>query len=166
MRMPISTLPLQSSTDSAPEIARTEAEQSEAKAAFAAAEDVVNQLNIRAPLDGVVYSLPVLQGAYVNPGDLVSQEAAAFPVRVRTFVDEPAGGSRRETESTYPGIALPGYVDSVSRREPPDIRFVHEGSHSHLGKVRLLQYQVARIDVRPLEDRKRIHDPIEWSPDI
>ncbi len=77
---------------SAPEIARVEAEQSEAKAAFAAAEDVVNQLNIRAPLDGVVYSLPVLQGAYVNPGDLVLQEADLSQVRVRAFVDEPDVG--------------------------------------------------------------------------
>jgi HlyD family secretion protein len=77
---------------SAPEIARVEAEQSEAKAAFAATEDVVNQLNIRAPLDGVVYSLPVLQGAYVNPGDLVLQEADLSQVRVRAFVDEPDVG--------------------------------------------------------------------------
>jgi HlyD family secretion protein len=77
---------------SAPEIARVEAEKSEAKAAFAAAEDVVDQLNIRAPLDGVVYSLPVLQGAYVNPGDLVLQEADLSQVRVRAFVDEPDVG--------------------------------------------------------------------------
>jgi len=46
-------------------------------------------LNIRAPFDGVVYSLPVLQGAYVNPGDLVLQEADLAKVRVRAFVDEP-----------------------------------------------------------------------------
>jgi HlyD family secretion protein len=77
---------------SAPEIARVEAEKSEAKAAFAAAEDLVDQLNIRAPLDGVVYSLPVLQGAYVNPGDLVLQEADLSQVRVRAFVDEPDVG--------------------------------------------------------------------------
>ena len=50
---------------------------------------MLSELNIRAPFDGVVYSLPVLQGAYVNPGDLVLQEADLAKVRVRAFVDEP-----------------------------------------------------------------------------
>jgi len=72
-----------------PEIARVEAQNSEAQAALAAAEDVLSQLNIRAPFDGVVYSLPVLQGAYLNSGDLVLQEADLSKVRVRAFVDEP-----------------------------------------------------------------------------
>jgi len=74
---------------SQPEITRVEAQKSEAQAAHAAAEDVLNQLNIRAPYDGIVYSLPVLQGAYLNPGDLVLQEADLSKVRVRAFVDEP-----------------------------------------------------------------------------
>jgi len=74
---------------SQPEISRVEAQKSEAEAALAAAEDVLDQLNIRAPFDGIVYSLPVLQGAYLNPGDLVLQEADLSKVRVRAFVDEP-----------------------------------------------------------------------------
>jgi HlyD family secretion protein len=74
---------------SAPEIARSDAQRTQAEAAYAAAEDRLNQLNVRAPFDGVVYSLPVLQGAYVNPGDLVLQEADLSKVRVRAFVDEP-----------------------------------------------------------------------------
>jgi len=74
---------------SQPEITRVEAQKSEAQAAYAAAEDVLSQLNIRAPFNGVVYSLPVLQGAYLNPGDLVLQEADLSKVRVRAFVDEP-----------------------------------------------------------------------------
>src|SRR5579863_2500985 len=74
---------------SQPEVARVEAQKSEAQAAYLAAEDVLNQLNIRAPFDGVLYSLPVLQGAYLNPGDLVLQEADLSKVRVRAFVDEP-----------------------------------------------------------------------------
>jgi HlyD family secretion protein len=82
----------QKSRYSQPEITRVEAQKSEAQAAYAAAEDVLNQLNIRAPFDGVVYSLPVLQGAYLNPGDLVLQEADLSKVRVRAFVDEPDVG--------------------------------------------------------------------------
>ena len=74
---------------SAPEIARVQAQKAEAEAAYAAAEDHLNQLNVRAPFDGVVYSIPVLQGAYVNPGDLVLQEADLSKARVRAFVDEP-----------------------------------------------------------------------------
>jgi len=77
---------------STPEIARVDAQQSQAKAAYDAAEDALRQLNIRAPSDGVVYSLPVLQGAYVNPGDLILQEADLSKVRVRAFVDEPEVG--------------------------------------------------------------------------
>jgi HlyD family secretion protein len=74
---------------SQPEISRVEAQKSQAQAAYTAAEDVLSELNIRAPFNGVVYSLPVLQGAYVNPGDLVLQEADLAKVRVRAFVDEP-----------------------------------------------------------------------------
>jgi HlyD family secretion protein len=48
---------------SQPEINRVEAQHSEAQAALTAADDVLNQLNIQAPFDGVVYSLPLLQGA-------------------------------------------------------------------------------------------------------
>src|SRR5262249_10945839 len=77
---------------SAPEIAQAEAKKSEAEAAYAAAQDVLHQLNIRAPFTGEVYSLPVLQGSYVNPGDLIVQEANLSKVRVRAFVDEPDVG--------------------------------------------------------------------------
>jgi len=77
---------------SRPEIARVEAEKAQAQAAYDAAQDTLSQLYVRAPFDGVVYSLPVLQGAYVNPGDLVLQEADLSKVRVRAFVDEPDVG--------------------------------------------------------------------------
>jgi HlyD family secretion protein len=77
---------------SQPEVARVEAQKSQAQAALTAAEDLLNQLNIRAPFDGIVYSLPVLLGAYVNPGDLVLQAADLSKVRVRAFVDEPDVG--------------------------------------------------------------------------
>ena len=71
------------------EIAKVEAEKEQAQAAYSAAEDTLSQLNIRAPFDGVIYSLPVVQGGYVNPGDLILQEADLSKVRVRAFVDEP-----------------------------------------------------------------------------
>jgi len=77
---------------STPEVARTQAQKSEAEAAYAAAADTLQQLNIRAPFDGIVYSLPVMQGAYLNAGDLVLELADLSKVRVRAFVDEPDVG--------------------------------------------------------------------------
>jgi len=71
------------------EVAKVEAQRSEAQAAYDAAENTLDQLNIRAPFDGMVFSLPVLAGAYVNAGQLILQEADLSKVRVRAFVDEP-----------------------------------------------------------------------------
>jgi len=91
------------------EIARVEAQKSQAQAAYDAAQDTLSQLNVRAPFDGIVYSLPLLQGAYVNPGDLVLQEADLSKVRVRAFVDEPDVGrlaSGNAIEVTWD--AMPG----------------------------------------------------------
>ena len=74
---------------SKPEVARVEAQRTEAQAAYAAAEDVLAKSNVRAPFDGIVYSLPAKQGAFVNPGDLLLQVADLDKVLVRAFVDEP-----------------------------------------------------------------------------
>jgi len=79
----------QSGRYSTQEISSVQAKQSEAQSAYAAAEDVLRQLLIRAPFSGVVYSLPVKQGTYVNPGDLILQEADLSRVLVRAYVDEP-----------------------------------------------------------------------------
>lgn len=74
---------------SQPEAARVQAQGAEAQSAYAAAQSVLGKLNVRAPFDGIVYSLPVREGNYLNPGDLVLQEADLSQVRVRAFVDEP-----------------------------------------------------------------------------
>jgi len=104
---------------SSPEVARVEAQQSEAQSAYAAAQDVLGRLVIRAPFDGVVYSLPVKRGAYVNPGDLVLQEADLSKVLVRAFVDEPdvarlAPGEKIEvTWDAMPGRVWNGAVSAL-----------------------------------------------------
>ncbi|MGH9556819.1 MAG: HlyD family secretion protein, partial [Terriglobales bacterium] len=74
---------------SRPEVARTAAQLSEAQAAYAAAQNQLQSAIVRAPRAGVVYSLPVRPGAYVNPGDLLVQVADLSRVQVRAFVDEP-----------------------------------------------------------------------------
>jgi HlyD family secretion protein len=109
----------QSGRYSAPEVARVEAQKNEAQTTYAAAENVLRQLNIRAPFDGIVYSLPVHQGSYVNPGDLVLQEADLSKVLVRAFVDEPDVGrlaSGQPIELTWdavPGRTWRGLVNTI-----------------------------------------------------
>jgi len=104
---------------SQPEIAKVDAQKSEAQSAYAAAENTLSQLNIRAPFEGVVYSLPVHQGAYVNPGDLVLQEADLSKVLVRAYVDEPdvgrlAPGQKIDlTWDAMPGRTWQGSVSSI-----------------------------------------------------
>ena len=96
---------------SPPEIAQSEAQKTEAQAAYAAAEDILGKLNVRAPADGVVYSLPVRQGDYVNPGDLLLQSADLSKVLVRAFVDEPDVGRLAPGEVVeVTWDALPGRV--------------------------------------------------------
>ena len=104
---------------SQPEIAKVDAQKNEAQSAYAAAENILSQLNIRAPFEGVVYSLPVHQGAYVNPGDLVLQEADLSKVLVRAYVDEPdvgrlAPGQKIDlTWDAMPGRTWQGSVSSI-----------------------------------------------------
>ena len=74
---------------SKPEVARVEAQRTEAQAAYTAAEDVLAKSNVRAPFDGIVFSLPVKQGTFVSAGDLLLQVADLRKVQVRAFVDEP-----------------------------------------------------------------------------
>jgi HlyD family secretion protein len=94
---------------SPPEAARVEAQGTEARAAYAAAEDALLKSNIRAPFDGIVYSLPVKQGAYVQAGDLLLQVADLAHVLVRVFVDEPDVGRLAPGQSTeITWDAIPG----------------------------------------------------------
>jgi HlyD family secretion protein len=74
---------------SKPEVAHVEAQRTEAQAAYDAAEDVLAKSNVRAPFDGIVYSLPAKQGSFVSAGDLLLQVADLKKVQVRAFVDEP-----------------------------------------------------------------------------
>lgn len=96
---------------SRPEIAKVKAGQTEAETAYHAAEDTLLRSNVRAPREGIVYSLPVRVGAFVNPGDLLVQVADLHTVQVVGFVDEP------EIGRLLPGLkvsvtwdALPGRV--------------------------------------------------------
>jgi HlyD family secretion protein len=96
---------------SKPEVARVDSQKEAAQASYHAAEDVLSQLDVHAPFDGIVYSLPAKQGAYLNPGDLILQEADLSKILVRAFVDEPDVGRLAvgdKVEVTWDG--LPGKI--------------------------------------------------------
>ncbi len=104
---------------SQPEVTQVESRRAEAEAAYAAAQDVLRQLNVTAPSDGIVYALPVRQGDFVHPGDLVLQEADLSKIQVRAFVDEPDVGRVRigeKIEITWdamPGRIWQGSVNTI-----------------------------------------------------
>jgi HlyD family secretion protein len=102
---------------SSPEIAKVNAQRSEAQAAYDAAEDALNKSSVRAPFDGIVYSLPVKQGAYVQAGDLLLQEADLTRVQVRLFVDEPDLGHLtpgQKVEVTWDALPLRTWTGLLS----------------------------------------------------
>ena len=94
---------------SRPEIAKVKAQQEEAETAYQAAQDTLHRSNVRAPRTGIVYSLPVRVGAYVNPGDLLVQVADLHKVQVVGYVDEPEiGRLATGLKVTVTWDALPG----------------------------------------------------------
>jgi HlyD family secretion protein len=91
------------------ELEHVDAQRTEAQASYDAAQDILAKSNVRAPFDGIVYSLPVKAGGFVTSGDLLLQVADLRKVLVRAFVDEPdvgrlAPGDRMEiTWDAIPG---------------------------------------------------------------
>jgi len=83
---------------STPEIAKVHASADEARAALAAAQDLLRNSRVTAPFAGVVYQVRVKDGSYVNPGDLLLQMANLDNVQVRAFVDEPDIGKLSQGE--------------------------------------------------------------------
>ncbi|HEX2329045.1 MAG TPA: efflux RND transporter periplasmic adaptor subunit [Candidatus Angelobacter sp.] len=77
---------------SSPELARAQANVEQARASYAAAQDLIRNTNIQAPFAGTVYQLPVREGSYVNGGELLVAVANLEKVQVRAFVDEPEIG--------------------------------------------------------------------------
>jgi len=94
-----------------PEIAKVKAEQEEAETAYQAAQDTLLRSSVRAPRAGIVYSLPVRVGVFVNPGDLLVQVADLRTVQVVGFVDEPEiGRLAKGLKVSVTWDALPGRV--------------------------------------------------------
>ncbi|MGH9668878.1 MAG: efflux RND transporter periplasmic adaptor subunit, partial [Terriglobales bacterium] len=94
---------------SRPEVSRAQAQAAEGRAPYAAAQALLRDANVRAEREGMVYSLPVHEGQYVNPGDLLVQVADLSKVQLRAFVDEPEIGRLAKGQKvTVTWDALPG----------------------------------------------------------
>lgn len=110
---------------SPPEVASTEAQAAVAQAAYDVAVDALAKSSVRAPFDGVVYSLPVKLGAFVQTGDLLLQEADLSKILVRAFVDEPdigrlqTGEKVEVTWDAVPGRIWTGTVNAVPSTVKP-----------------------------------------------
>ncbi len=109
---------------SSPEVQRSQAQLEDARASYAAAQDLLQHSLIRTSVSGIVYSLPIRAGAYVNTGDLLVQVSDLRKVQVRAFVDEPdvgrlSPGERVEvTWDATPGRTWQGRVS----RTPSELR--------------------------------------------
>ena len=104
---------------SQPEVAHIQAQAAQAQAAYDAAEDALGKSTVRAPFDGIVYSVPVKEGAFMQDGDLLVQEADLSHVLVRAFVDEPDVGRLQVGQKVeiiwdaIPNRVWTGAVDTV-----------------------------------------------------
>src|SRR5258706_8580806 len=113
----------QSNRYSNPELQRVRAQAEEARAAYSAAEIAVQTANVVAPRDGVVYSIPVHPGNFVQAGDLLVQVANLSKMQVRAFVDEPEIGKLTPGQRvTISWDAMPGRVwEGVVSRVPSTV---------------------------------------------
>lgn len=104
---------------SSPEVARVQAQLDQARAAYAAAEDLLQHSDVRAPRPGTVYFLPVRQGAFVEAGALLVQVGQLQNIQVRAFVDEPdigrvaLGEKVSVTWDAMPGRTWTGTVTQI-----------------------------------------------------
>lgn len=71
------------------EIIRVEAQREEAGAAYAAARENLAKSSVRAPFDGIVYSIAVQQGDFVPIGGMLLEVADLRKLQLRAFIDEP-----------------------------------------------------------------------------
>jgi HlyD family secretion protein len=101
------------------ERSRATAGVTDAQANLAAAQAVLAQTAIKAPVDGTVYSVPVANSDFVEEGKLLLQMADLKQVRVRAYFDEPdigklaVGQKIRIVWDAYPGKEWHGHITSL-----------------------------------------------------
>jgi len=104
---------------SKPEVGHADARLAEARAALAAALDVLRNMNVVSPIAGMAYNLPAKKSEFAAAGDLLVQVADLHHVRVRAFVDEPDIGRLQIGQpveiawDALPGRTWKGTIESL-----------------------------------------------------
>jgi HlyD family secretion protein len=75
-----------------PEIAAARARLQDVRVALKLAQQHAALSEVRAPISGVIYGLAVRAGAYLSPGDVVTNIGLMDRLRVRVYIDEPELG--------------------------------------------------------------------------
>jgi HlyD family secretion protein len=78
---------------SAPDRARAEAQLADAQAGLAAAQKGYANVNVRSPLAGTVYAIPVARYDFVQAGEDLMDIADLNKIQVRAYFDEPEIGN-------------------------------------------------------------------------
>ncbi|HET9182974.1 MAG TPA: efflux RND transporter periplasmic adaptor subunit [Candidatus Angelobacter sp.] len=158
---------------SSPEMEKVEANLTQARAAYSAAQNLLNNLNVRAPFAGTVYQLPVKASAYVNGGDVLLQMANLDKVQVHAFVDEPEIGRLalgQKVEITWDAIPqrvwsgtvtrLPASVTTVGTRTVGEtLTYVDNSDHKLLPDVNVnVNIVTAQRDSALTVAREAVHD--------
>jgi HlyD family secretion protein len=115
--------------------AAAEARVQEARAALDNARRKIEAAMLRSPRAGTVYNLPVRQGAYLNPGDIVAEIGNLQRLRILVYVDEPDLGRLRQglpvtvtwdalPDRTWTGTieTLPTQVVALGARQVGEVR--------------------------------------------
>jgi HlyD family secretion protein len=78
------------------DVAHAKASLEDAQAAYAAAQQVVNEANVKAPFAGTVYSIPFKKTEFVEQGKTILEMADLNKLQVLAYFDEPEIGRLRE----------------------------------------------------------------------
>jgi HlyD family secretion protein len=98
---------------------------SQGEAQVESLKEKVRSATIVAPVDGILYSLPVHVGDYVKVGDILAEMADLRHVRVRAFVDEPdlgwlePGQDVQVTWDAKPGRTWAGRTEQIPKQVVP-----------------------------------------------
>ena len=80
------------------DFANGQSQQMRAKEELSAAEDNLAGLDLRSPIAGTVYALPIARYDYINPGEPLLSIADLSKLQVRAFFDEPDIGNLKAGE--------------------------------------------------------------------
>jgi HlyD family secretion protein len=102
-----------------PDRRAAQARLEEARSGLAAASRRIAESQVRSPMEGILYSLDVRPGAYVQPGTPVARVGKLHQLKVTVYVDEPELGRVGKgmpvsiTWDALPGREWKGQVESI-----------------------------------------------------